>query len=220
MPEPRKCRQCGACCQKGGPALTRADLGLVRRGVIRHDQLVAIRCGELGHNPASGLLEPVPVELLKVRGQGQGWACLFLDQGGKACAIYENRPETCRILECWQPEALLATIYRDTLSRTDLINPEDPILVFLARHEQACPGESFTRLLALAGAEKTPASLAGLEELVRNDLAIREEVARHSGISLETELFLFGRPFFRQLAGAGIACREENGALRLSFISS
>lgn len=217
MTEARTCRQCGTCCRKGGPALTRADLPLVRRGVIRHDRLVVIRKGELGHNPATGRLEPVPVELLKVRGQGQGWACLFLDPDGKACTIYEERPQTCRILECWQPEALLATIYRDPLARADLINPDDPVLAFLARHEQACPGESFTSLLTRAGVEKSETALARLTAMIRTDLAIRHELAERTGISLETELFLLGRPLFRQLAGSGLTCREEHGDLQFSF---
>ncbi|MCX5877405.1 MAG: YkgJ family cysteine cluster protein, partial [Deltaproteobacteria bacterium] len=68
MTDTKYCKQCGTCCRKGGPALTREDLDLIRQGHIRHDQLITIRQGELGYNPATGKLEPVPVELLKIRG--------------------------------------------------------------------------------------------------------------------------------------------------------
>jgi hypothetical protein len=173
--------------------------------------LITIRQGEMGYNPATGRLEPVPVELLKIRGQGSGWACLFFAEANNGCTIYAHRPATCRILKCWQPEALLATIYQNTLRRADLINPNDPILAEIARHEQACPGKEFTGLLADTDRD----SLARLTEMVRADLAIRGEVAQKVGISLEMEFFLFGRPLFKQLTGSGIECVAENGGIRL-----
>lgn len=211
MTDTKQCRQCGTCCRKGGPALSREDLDLVRQGYIRHDQLVTIRQGEMGYNPGTGKLEPVPVELLKIRGQGNGWTCLFLAEANNGCTIYAHRPTTCRILECRQPEALLATIYQNTLRRADLINPNDPILAEIDRHERACPGKEFTDLLADTGQD----SLARLNEMVRADLAIRNEIAQKVGISLEMEFFLFGRPLFKQLTGSGIECVEENGGIRL-----
>ncbi|MDG4475543.1 YkgJ family cysteine cluster protein [Thiovibrio frasassiensis] len=211
MSDPKQCKQCGTCCRKGGPALSRGDLDLVRQGVIHHDQLATVRRGETGYNPATGKLEPVPVELLKIRGTANGWTCLFFNEEANSCSIYAHRPTTCRILQCWQPEALLATIYRNTLRRTDLINPNDPILAEIARHEQACPGH-LTGQLAASG---KPEDLLRLTELVRTDLAIRKEAAHKFGLSLEMEFFLFGRPLFKQLAGYGIACVEENGELRL-----
>ena len=212
MKDPKHCKQCGTCCRKGGPALSREDLDLVRQGYIRHDQLVTIRQGEMGYNPATGRLEPVPVELLKIRGQGGDWTCLFLAEESNGCTIYAHRPATCRILQCWEPEPLLATIYQNTLRRADLINPGDPILAEIERHEQACPGKVFTDLLAQAGGTE---DLARLSELVRADLAIRGEVAKTAGLSLELEFFLFGRPLFKQLAGSGVECIEENGRIRL-----
>lgn len=212
MIDTKHCKQCGTCCRKGGPTLSREDLDLVRQGYIRHDQLLTIRQGEMGYNPATGRLEPVPVELLKIRGQGSGWTCLFLAEKGNGCTIYAHRPATCRILQCWQPEPLLATIYQNTLRRADLINPDDPILAEIERHERACPGKVFTDLLAEGGGTE---NLARLSELVRADLAIRGEVAKTAGLSLELEFFLFGRPLFKQLAGYGIEWVEENGEIRL-----
>lgn len=217
MTNTKECRQCGICCRKGGPTLSREDLALVRQGYIRHDQLVTIRQGEMGYNPATGRLEPVPVELLKIRGQGNGWTCLFLAEAKNRCTIYGHRPATCRILQCWEPEALLATIYQNTLRRADLINPGDPILAEIARHEQACPGKVFTDLLTQAGGTE---NLARLSELVRADLAIRVEIGQKAGLSLELEFFLFGRPLFKQLAGSGIEYVEENGGIRLQRLPS
>jgi len=166
----------------------------------------------MGYNPATARLEPVPVELLKIRGQGSGWTCLFFADAGNACTIYENRPATCRILQCWQPEDLLATIYQNTLRRADLINHHDPILAEIDRHERACSGRLFTELLSQVGGTE---DFAQLTELVRADLVIRAEVAKTAGFPLEMEMFILGRPFFKQLAGSGIECVAEGGGIRL-----
>lgn len=212
MTDTKHCKQCGTCCRKGGPILCQEDLDLIHQGYIRHDQLVTIRRGEIGYNPAIAKLEPVPVELLKIRGQGSGWTCLFFAEENNGCTIYAHRPATCRVLQCWQPESLMATIYQNTLRRADLINPRDPILAEIARHEQACPGKLFTDLLAQ---DDRTQDLARLTELVRADLAIRDEVAKTAGLSLDLEFFLFGRPLFKQLAGSEIEYIVENGEIRL-----
>lgn len=209
-----QCKQCGTCCRKGGPALRHEDLGLVRQGHIRHDQLVTIRQGELGFNPATGRVESVPVEFLKVRGKGGGWTCLFLDEAANRCSIYRHRPATCGILECWRPEALLATIYQDVLGRRDLINPGDPILQDIERHDQECPGRRWNDLLARYGERGDEAALVGMNDLARTDLAIREEMVARTGITPELELFLLGRPLVMQLAGSGLGWDGSAGRLR------
>jgi Fe-S-cluster containining protein len=215
-----KCKRCGTCCRKGGPVLRREDLALIRLGHVKHDQLITIRKGEWGFNPASNRVEPVPVELLKIRGVGVNWSCLFLDEQNRGCTLYERRPTTCKILECWQPEPLLATIYENTLKRSDLINPDDPVLAFITRHERECSGSRFTELLGKdGGADVSDEDLDQLALLVRIDLAIRKEVAAKTGFSVNLELFLFGRPLFQQLAGTAIRYVEEAGEINLGRAS-
>jgi len=215
MSAQKHCRRCGTCCRKGGPVLRREDLPLVRHGHIRHDQLVVVRIGEQGYNPASGRLEPVPVELLKVRGQGNGWACLFFTEAGNSCTIHAHRPITCRLLACWRPEALLATLYRETLQRRDLLNSRDPLLSYIDRQEQECPVAEFNSLLARIAAGGENAHLAPLARLLRDDLALRADFAGETGLSLAMELFVLGRPFFSQLAGSGVEWCEEQADIRL-----
>jgi Fe-S-cluster containining protein len=209
------CRRCGTCCRKGGPVLRREDLPLLRQGVIRHEQLVAIRIGEQGYNPASGRLEPVPVELLKIRGQGNGWTCLFFTEASNACTIHSQRPLTCRLLACWQPEALLATIYQETLGRREILNPADPLLAWIDRQERECPAAEFTSHLARLDRTGEGADLSGLSALLRADFTLRTEFARQTGLSLAMELFVLGRPFFSQLAGSAVEWCAQTGAVRL-----
>jgi len=215
MKRQRECRQCGTCCRKGGPALRREDLRLVQEGIIAHSQLITIRQGELGYNPATDRLEPVPVELLKIRGQGQNWTCLFFAEATSTCSIHAHRPATCMLLECWQPEALLASIYQDTLQRCDLINPNDPILAHLTRHEEQCPGRQWTTLLEQYSHSGENAILARLTGLARKDLALRREIGAARAMSVELEFFLLGRPFITQMGGSGLVCVEEGGTIHL-----
>ena len=48
-----------------------------------------------------------------------------------------------------------------------------------------------------------PESLAKLTALVHQDLAIRSKAISEFGLSLEAELFLFGRPLFKVLSSRG-----------------
>jgi len=48
-----------------------------------------------------------------------------------------------------------------------------------------------------------PESLAKLTAMVHQDLAIRSRAVSEFGLSLEAELFLFGRPLFKVLSARG-----------------
>ena len=48
-----------------------------------------------------------------------------------------------------------------------------------------------------------PESLAKLTALVHRDLAIRSKAVSEYGLSLEAELFFFGRPLFKILSARG-----------------
>ena len=58
-----------------------------------------------------------------------------------------------------------------------------------------------------------------LSELVNNDLAIRSLAYTKLNLSLDLELFFFGRPLFTILTQFGIETHEENGVFRLSVAS-
>jgi hypothetical protein len=46
-------------------------------------------------------------------------------------------------------------------------------------------------------------ALAELDALVRRDLALRSKAISEFGLSLEAELFIFGRPLFKILSARG-----------------
>jgi len=207
-----QCRQCGTCCQKGGPALHHQDTDLLREGAIGYRHLVTIREGEFAFSPDSGALEAVDRELVKINGQGGEWTCLFFEKESSSCGIYARRPLECRLLKCWQPGEVLAVAGRDTICRQDIVNAGDPVFDLVAHQQRECPAEAVA--LAVAGWRQQPENEKCrdiLADLVRRDLALRNHAIIDLGLPPEVEFFVFGRPLFKQLAGFGLGLREKDG---------
>ena len=198
------CTRCGTCCLKGGPALHEEDKYILLAGHIGRERLITIRKGELAFSPLSGKLEPLQKELVKIAGKGKGWSCCFYDTEKASCTIYIHRPLECRILKCWDTEQLLSVIGKDTLVRADILGPADPIIKYVELHEAACSLQSAEALIsALLEKKDDPESLAKLSALIHEDLAIRSRAIAEFGLSVEAELFIFGRPLFKILNARG-----------------
>lgn len=203
------CIQCGTCCRKGGPALHEEDKKILLAGHIERNSLITIRKGELAFSPLSGRPEPIQKELVKVAGKGKSWVCCFYDEDKSICTIYSHRPLECRILKCWDTAELLSVIGKDTLTRADIINRDDPLLTFIETHEKQCSIQMAEDLISVLSEKKDdPNSLAKLTALVHHDLAIRSRAITEFGLSLEAELFFFGRPLFKILSARGFQLME------------
>lgn len=198
------CRRCGTCCSQGGPALHRRDLELVKSGRIPLDRLITVRRGELAHNPLTGRVQAVRAELVKIAGTGEDWCCGYYDAENRGCGIYEHRPQACEVLQCWNTEAILALVERDLLSRLDIIDPAGPLARLIVEHEERCPCPSNLEGMEDRLPDMTEAEQAGLEQLVSADLLFRERVVRECGLTLQQEMFYFGRPIFQLLQPFGI----------------
>ena len=198
------CIRCGTCCIKGGPALHEEDKDILLDGHIGRERLITIRKGELAFSPLSGKLEPLQKELVKIAGKGKGWSCCFYDTEKASCTIYSHRPLECRLLKCWDTEELLSVIGKDTLARADILGPDDPIMKYVEIHETACSLRRAEDLIsALLKKKDDPESLAKLSALIHEDLAIRSRAIVEFGLSVEAELFVFGRPLFKILSARG-----------------
>ncbi len=213
------CRQCGTCCRRGGPALHGPDRRLIEDGLLRPANLVTIRRGELVLHPLHSAPMVVEQEFLKLQGQGPDWCCSLYDRTTATCTIYSHRPLACRLLECWNPDPLLAITGRDLLDRFAVIGPDNPLLPLVREHERLCPCPSLdsldNRLRDQAETGNRSAILEELAGMVNLDLQYRGRVAARFGLSLADELFYFGRPLVHLLRPLGIGSREQDGKIFL-----
>lgn len=210
------CRRCGNCCKQGGPALHGQDLQLFDKEWLRFKDLITVRRGELAIQPLIDRPQPVLREFVKIKGQGRDWCCFFYDHAAEGCSIYGHRPVACGLLDCKQPEALLAIAGKDLLSRFDLIPPDDPLLRLVQLHDEKCPCPDLSSL----GSQLVSAGEGVLMELTQQvnlDLAVRGQAAREFALSLDLELFYFGRPLFQLLQPLGVVAHETMQGLRLEY---
>ncbi len=192
-----ECKKCGDCCRQGGPALHKGDLDLVRDGKISISTLITIKKGELTHNPLTGVVQPAGVELVKITGKGQQWECCYYDEQ-RGCTIYENRPQACVLLKCWDTKDVLNIVEKETLSRFDILGSDDPLIPAIREHERICPCPDFLYIRDNVG-QLPDQQKKELEKQVRDDLSFRTRVISDFNLKLSEELFYFGRPLFQLL---------------------
>ncbi|MFY9940984.1 MAG: YkgJ family cysteine cluster protein, partial [Desulfobacterales bacterium] len=212
------CRRCGACCLKGGPALHVEDRPLVAQGVIGLRFLYTLREGELVMDNVAGHFCRVAEDIIKVRGQGRRWTCVFYDSAGRTCQIYENRPVECRLLKCWAPRELTAMYTHDRLTRRDLLAGIDGLWDLVTDHSQRVAHGRIQHLLATAGPQGLDGDAdAALMAMVRYDLSLREVLVEKGKITSDQLDFLFGRPLTRTLRPFGVTFTRSAGRLGIVY---
>ena len=209
------CNRCGNCCRQGGPALHMNDLDLVREGKIPPGNLITIRKGELAENPVAGGIQPAGVELVKIAGTGRRWDCCYYDEG-KGCTIYENRPQACVLLKCWDTKDILSIVEKETLSRFDILAVDDPLIPVIREHELLCPLPDLLHIRDNSH-RLTEELEKELEKLVGDDLRFRTRVIRDLQLQLSEELFYFGRPLFQLLQPLGATISESPSGITLRW---
>lgn len=210
------CDRCGSCCKQGGPALHAQDMHLFTSGFLRPEHLITVRQGELAYQPLSQIPEPVNREFLKLAGANGSWCCQFYDHEAGACSIYSNRPVACGLFDCTEPDAILTITGKDLLTRFNLIEKDDPLLSLVREHTQTCPCPDLS-ILTEELDKKREETLSTLTDLVVEDLDLRALAARRHNLSVQLELFYFGRPLFQLLRPVGITVTETVQGLHLSY---
>ncbi len=192
-----KCKRCGTCCRQGGPALHEEDRHLLAEK-LKISDLITIRKDELVYSPLSGRVEQAKKEFLKIGGQGRTWVCKFYKPKPSSCRIHAWRPLECRELQCWDTGNIKKIIYKNVLNRFSLLDPGDEIISHIREHEEKCPWHQVNEIIkARSAAEDDAEQYQKLGKLSKTDLAIRGRAIELFRLTLDQELFYFGRPVFQ-----------------------
>ncbi len=212
------CKRCGTCCIKGGPVLHRDDLPLLEKHILSLDHLIVIRAGEPAFNPIKGWVEPASSEMIKIAGKGTSWECIFYDQVQSSCTIHKNRPVECRLLKCWDTKEIAGISGKECLCRHDLLQGDDQLIDYMAAQEKKCSYVAALQYIEhLSKKRLQHEALHKLKALLTEDLAIREKAINRFQLSLQKELFYFGRPMFRVITHPQLAITIVAGELQLTI---
>lgn len=211
-----RCRRCGQCCRKGGPALHVQDLPLIQDGSIPLADIVTLRAGEWVYDQPAQQVMPLSSEMLKIKGRDGTWTCIYLSPESNTCAIYATRPAECEALFCEDVAPLQAMYEEERLTRADLLPEGHPLLALIAEHDRRCAP---LRMEELAKAAREGDRQAGedLKEMVVYDIEMRRLVPQKSGMSPELNDFFFGRPLRVLLGSMNIKVYHTGDTVRFNF---
>lgn len=195
-----------------------SDRCLVEKGIVTRCHLVTLRTGEWVVDNVVGRLAPLEGEVVKIRGRSGQPACLFYEDASRSCGIYPNRPLECRVLKCWDTQAIERVYTEKRLRRRDLIAVHDGLWRLVQAHEHRCPAGAIPRLADALGTGKADAAAQELFDLLLYDEQMRRLVADKAGVDPRDMDFLFGRPASDLLRACGFVL-QRNGD-RFAFAAS
>ncbi|MBW1771841.1 MAG: YkgJ family cysteine cluster protein [Deltaproteobacteria bacterium] len=208
------CIRCGECCHKSSPTLHVEDLFLVKKGLVKRNHLYTIRKGEAVHDNVKGCVVNARIEMIKVR-EGEEGGCIFFEENGCACAIYENRPVQCSALQCWDTRDFLEVYEGPKLDRHSAVDNEI-LMGLIEGHEKRCAYETLEGQIRKIPAEGDKA----IEEVLRMlqfDFELRPMVVEKLGLLPEEVDFFFGRPLVDTIGMFGLkVVREPDGSFLLT----
>lgn len=192
------------------------DLTLIKNGTLQKCNLYAIRRGELVNDTISDGLTITPRELIKIceRG-GERGGCIYYDEAGRACTIYEQRPAQCSALKCWDTTEFLRVYGGPKPVRKDII--EDRILLgVIEEHEKRCSYstlETYVKQVEVDGEKAVEKIL----ELLRFDHHLRPFMSEKLGLNPEETDLFFGRSLIETVTMFGLkVTREPDGTFSLT----
>lgn len=214
-----ECKRCGICCEKGGPILHHEDRSFLQKNLVTLDQLRVIRKGELTFNPFTDKVEPAQVEMIKLAGTGTSWECPFHQKNGalSGCTIHGDRPMECRVLKCWDTAGIEAVVFKDCLTRFDLVGPDNPILDEILAHEERCAYRDVWLSIEGLKGSRREGCIAEIQAVLSEDMQIRAKLVAQYDLTLVQELFYLGQPMFRVVEDSALTISFNNEELQVCY---
>ena len=195
------------------------DLPLIKDGLIKKTHLYTVRKGELVRdNIHDDALVSIPQEIIKVKERkGDPGGCVFYDEEGRACKIYEQRPIQCAALKCWDTAEFMQVYAGRKPERKEVV--ENEILSRLAEeHEKRCSYATLRKHVKSIESESEGA-VEKILELLRYDYQFRQFISENLELNPEEMELYFGRPLIETIGMFGLkVIREPDGAFLLTVI--
>jgi Fe-S-cluster containining protein len=194
------------------------DLPLIQEGFINKSHLFAMRKGELVTDNINHALIVIREEMTKVKEKGgTSGGCIFYNEEGKACRIYQHRPAQCAALACWDTAEFVRAYAGQKLERKDLVDDE-ALLGLMEEHERRCSYatlETYVRRIESEG-EKAVEKILGL---LRYDYQFRPFISEKLDLNPEEMALFFGRPLIQTISMFGLQVfRKSDGSFFLTAI--
>ncbi len=199
---------------KGAPTLHDKDAILFTNGILGKTQIYTLRSGEVVRNIDETLMI-LEHEMVKIKGQGETWTCMFYDDDQSACMIYDYRPIECRALKCWDLHEFKEAMARPRLQRRDLVSPDEGILKIMDAHEQRC---AYEKLESAVKGLQGPTSNKAVEtilDVLQYDNYIRSFLTEKLNFDPKTMDFFLGRPLATTIRMFGLCVKEQGGTFCL-----
>ncbi|XPV75931.1 MAG: YkgJ family cysteine cluster protein [Desulfovibrio sp.] len=219
-----KCRRCGNCCRKGGPALHAEDLRLILdERAIGLEDLVTYRLHEAVYDQPSEQVILLDKEMVKIRPIADGKPCVFYNHKGRECGIYESHPLECRELECTDTDKIEAIYNVGRINRRHIIKKDHPLRELMDGHDEHCAiGTVHELAQELDSAEELEDKArvwTKLSAILEYDENMRKMVQERLELSPEALGFLFGRPVESIFLELGIkTLMNEDGSRRFVIL--
>lgn len=126
--------------------------------------------------------------MIKVKGKDSSWMCKFYGDQKIGCLIYENRPIECRVLECWNTEAVERLFLAKLLTRRDIFPAGGAVTELIHSYENAFP---IYRIKGLFSDGKKRMEAARLME---QDAFFRQKASKALSMGKDSLDFVFGSP--------------------------
>jgi Fe-S-cluster containining protein len=214
-----QCIRCGTCCMKGGPTLHQEDASLFTKGILDETRVYTLRKGELVRNVDESLMA-LEHEMIKIKGQGKSWTCMFYDEDQKACTIYEHRPLECHALKCWDLRDLEKAMARPRLERKDLIDSKDGILKIIEAHEERCAYEILRLAVEELQGPEPERAVEKILDLLQYDHCIRPLITEKLQIPADLLDFFLGRALTFTICMFGLCVKREGDSFVLAPLES
>jgi Fe-S-cluster containining protein len=197
------CKQCGTCCKKGGPSFHKEDRRLIDQGLVPGRDLFTIRKGEPALENVRDSLISTNTDIIKIKGKPGSWECVYYDRQSRGCGIYDNRPEECRVLACWDTGPIEALYTTPHLTRKDLLSDVQGIWEMIEDHQNRCDYETILKLQERIKTHSDKTARQKIWEMVSYDRQIRRTLVENS-VAPDMLDFLFGRPLTVTLPPLGV----------------